>query len=270
MYSFGPGLNTRHLHPFASRTDPVRDRASNRASLYYYVWGGFIVCILDLLFPKRCVGCGRIGKYFCVTCAAGMRPVAVNECICPMCGRGAIDGITHPRCRTRYGLDGLSSVFHYQGVVRRAVTTMKYRLVTDIAREFVDVVPDVWIDAMRRRIGNDSVLMPIPLHPSRIRERGFNQADILGKFLCVRIGIAPVSAVIERKRKTVAQVAMTNRSERIANLAGAFGMRRGSFRSPASVVLFDDVFTTGATMREAANVLKRNGTKFVWAVTMAR
>lgn len=224
----------------------------------------------DLLFPKRCVGCGRIGAYVCVTCAAGMHPILAHENICPMCGRLALDGITHPRCRTRYGVDGLSSAFHYAGVVRRAVTTVKYRLVTGIARELVSLIPDWRIDAIKQKVGSGSILIPIPLHPSRFRERGFNQAEVLGTCLGARMDIRLHAGVLVKKRKTIPQVMMTSRAERIRNMTDVFGMREGVLRIPASVILFDDVFTTGATMRGAAHVLKQNGVRFVWAVTIAR
>jgi ComF family protein len=225
--------------------------------------GGFFVQILDFIFPKRCVGCGHIGKYFCVSCRAKIRPIAPNEPICPMCGRPALDGITHPKCRTRYSLDGLTSFFHYDGPVRKAIKTIKYRLVSDLAEEFISCIS---ANADSRLRGNDNMLIPIPLHPSRFRQRGFNQAEVLGTVLAKNLHIPMQPDILRRVKETVPQVEMKKRDDRLKNMERVFRCNNVS----GNVVLFDDVFTTGATMRSAANVLKRGGVKRIWAVTMAR
>src|SRR5437773_1258128 len=98
--------------------------------------------LLDLIFPKRCVGCGKVGRYICVSCQKLILPIALNECICPMCEKPAIDGITHPRCRTKYSLDGLTSFFYYTTVARQVIKAIKYRFVYDMAHTFVGLVPD--------------------------------------------------------------------------------------------------------------------------------
>ena len=214
--------------------------------------------LLDLVFPKRCVNCGRVGKYFCDKCRLLIRPIADNEQICPMCGRLALDGITHPRCRTRYSLDGLTSFFHYSGPVQKAIKALKYRYVSDLAEEFVSLVP-------KFSFPKPCTLIPVALHPSRLRYRGFNQAEELGKLLRI-----PMQTDILRRIKATQPQAEMKRSERLENMKNVFSIHNSKFTIPDSVLLFDDVFTTGATMRSAANVLKRAGVKRVWAVTMAR
>jgi predicted amidophosphoribosyltransferase len=95
--------------------------------------------------------------------------------VCPMCEKPAIDGKAHPRCRTPQCLDGLVSFFRYSGLIRKAVKTMKYRLVTDMVSEFVALVPMTSYNYLIKSIPVDeTVLLPIPLHPTRFRERGFN------------------------------------------------------------------------------------------------
>jgi ComF family protein len=215
--------------------------------------------LLDFIFPKRCVGCGSIGKYFCAVCRTNIRPIAPNEAICPMCGRLALDGITHPRCRTPYSLDGLTSFFHYDGSVRKAIKAIKYRLVSDLANEFISFIPDVDLPK--------GVLIPIPLHSSRFRYRGFNQAEVLGSLLRIRMR----TDILRRTRATVPQVEMKDKKKRLANMQNVFSIHHSSFTiHNSSILLFDDVFTTGATMRSAGSMLKHAGAKRVWAVTMAR
>lgn len=213
--------------------------------------------ILDFLFPKRCVSCEKIGRYFCDTCRAKMRPIADNERICPMCGRRAFEGITHPYCLTRYGIDGLTSFFHYDGPVQKGIKAIKYRGVSDLAEEFIGLIK---ADSCLR--GNDNILIPIPLHPSRFRDRGFNQAEVLAR----QLHIPMRTDILRRTKATPPQAEIKKRNERVENMEHVFVSERNS----GNFILFDDVFTTGATMRSAANVLKRAGAIRVWAVTMAR
>lgn len=210
--------------------------------------------LLDFIFPKRCLGCGKIGRYFCDTCSKAIQIIADNEKICPMCGRLALDGITHPGCKTPYGLDGLTSFFHYEGIIQKAIKAIKYRFISDLASEFISLVPTNQIP--------QGVLIPIPLHPSRLRFRGFNQAEELGKFF----GLPMRTDLITRTKKTVPQVEMSDKKQRLENMKNVF-VAEGKVDS---VLLFDDVFTTGATMRAATMVLKRAGAKTVWGMTMAR
>jgi len=176
-----------------------------------------------------------------------------------MCGRPALDGITHSRCRTRYSIDGLTSFFHYDGTARKAIKAIKYRLVSDLAEEFISLVP-------KFSLPKSSLLIPIPLHSVRYRARGFNQAEALGYMLAKRLNIPVRTDILRRVKETVPQVEMKKRDDRLKNMERVFRCTNIS----ENVVLFDDVFTTGATMRSAANVLKRAGAGRVWAVSMAR
>jgi ComF family protein len=189
-----------------------------------------------------------------------MRPIADNERICPMCGRLAFEGVTHPRCRTRYSLDGLTSFFHYDGVVRKAVKAIKYRLVSDLAEEFISLTR---IPTYRR---DDRVLVPIPLHPARLRDRGFNQAEVLGNILAKRLNIPARTDILQRVKETEPQASIKKRADRLENMRNIFSCKNVS----GNILLFDDVCTSGATMRSAAAVLKRAGATSVWAISMAR
>ncbi len=224
-----------------------------------------IVNILDLLFPKRCLGCGKIEKYFCIGCVGKIRVIEERETICPLCERPAIHGATHPRCKTDDCIDGLTSFFHYEGIIQKAVKALKYRFVSDVANEFISLIPQLSLP-----LSEDSVIVPIPLHSSRLRFRGFNQAKELGKFFTKRFSISLCSTILVRTKASKPQVEMKDKNERLDNLKNAFSIHNSAFPMPHSVVLFDDVFTTGATMRAAATVLKRAGATFVWGITMAR
>jgi len=227
--------------------------------------------LFDIFFPKRCVSCWRIGRYFCSICARGIRTIGLSETICPVCEKPAIDGITHPRCTTRYSLDGLTSFFRYTGPTRKAIKAIKYRYVSNLAEEFTGCVPsDVFLKLYALH-SKPCILVPIPLHPSRLRDRGFNQAEVLGRLLAKQLHIPICTDILRRTKKTVPQVEMKDRKERLHNMEHVFSVSPHICVSQyPCILLFDDVFTTGATMRGAANILKRAGVKHVWAVTMAR
>ncbi|MBI3342639.1 ComF family protein [Candidatus Gottesmanbacteria bacterium] len=228
--------------------------------------------ILDILFPKRCLTCGRFGKYFCDRCAETIKTIEPRETICPVCERSAIGGVTHPRCVMRYSLDGLTSIFHYDGIIREAVKTLKYRLVTDLAKGFVSLVPLSSFYQVTKLLTNQlTFLVPIPLHSSRFRDRGFNQTEVLGRLLADRLQIPMRTDILKRVIKTTPQVEMKDRKERLKNMKNVFSIHNSKFIiHNSTMLLFDDVFTTGATMRAAGETLKRAGGKVVWAVTMAR
>lgn len=254
--------------------------------------------LLDLFFPKRCFGCGRIGVYFCTSCRSDIGIIEQSETICPVCEQPAIAGATHPRCQTRYTIDGLTSFFHYDGIIRKAVKALKYRYVSDLVQEFIALIPPVSFLFLTKQLSTkllSSLVIPIPLHPSRQRHRGFNQAELLGRLLADRLEIPIRTRVLERVRKTVPQVEVKDREKRLKNMKGVFRIAEAaSFADPRSaegfgearvatkaesegrqfnngaIFLFDDVFTTGATLRSAATALKHSGVKFVWGITMAR
>ncbi|PIU36129.1 hypothetical protein COT03_00665, partial [Candidatus Shapirobacteria bacterium CG07_land_8_20_14_0_80_39_18] len=89
--------------------------------------------LLDLVFPKHCVSCGRAGNYFCPKCLTTIKRVRQ---ICPVCERPTPFGQTHTFCRTRNSLDGLISLFTYEGIIRGAIHKLKYKFVTDLESEF--------------------------------------------------------------------------------------------------------------------------------------
>lgn len=225
--------------------------------------------LFDLFFPKRCVSCGRWGAYLCAACRSLCVEILTNEAVCPVCHGRAIGGATHPRCRTRYTPDGMTSIFRYKGPVRKLVKAIKYRRQFDICGEFVASIPAASLGGIPQMY-HDGVLIPIPLHAKRFRERGFNQAEILGGYVAGRLGISMTKDVLVRTKYTTPQVSMRERVARLGNVRGAFiASKRGS-GAPASVIVFDDVCTTGATVLAATNALKRAGVQRVWVVTMAR
>lgn len=229
---------------------------------------------LDLLFPRSCLGCGRPGSYFCQKCSFAIRLFHPQRC--PKCEKPSLGGITHLGCRKKEPLDGLISIFPYEGLIRAAIGKLKYRFVTDLADEFSRlIIRTVKLKATHLTPAlrdMSKILVPIPLHWYRRNWRGFNQAELLGEKLAAYFGLKIASDLLIRQKRTLPQVELKG-GQRQRNIQGAF---RTSPNPPAggsqypNILLFDDVWTTGSTMDEAARVLKKSGAKGVWGLTIAR
>lgn len=220
----------------------------------------FFDALIDFIFPKRCVGCGEWGKFLCKDCFERLDFV---DQICPMCGEGSPMGWTHPRCRSKWGMDGLIALYEYQEPIARAVVDgIKY----GFNRELVGIV----LKDMRFETGIAfDLLVPVPLHFYRENWRGFNQAEELAKVLSSQMTV-PLENILKRVRKTKQQVTMKTREERLMNVRGAFAVDPTSSRlRGARVLLVDDVFTSGADMRECTKVLKKAGVEIVWGLALA-
>ena len=230
--------------------------------------------ILDFLFPKRCVSCGSFGQYLCPNCLAQIK--RIETLVCPVCGRSAIGGATHPGCRSRYSLDGLISVCIYEGPIKSVVKRLKYKpWITDLAGIVVASITGYVTQntSMNRFIDTKTLVTPVPLHKSRERERGFNQAEILGRDLAKKLNLEFTPDLLIRQKRTKPQADLKGK-ERLENIKNAFSI---SLQSPnilrseyPSILLIDDVWTTGATLQACCDVLKRAGVKKVWALTLAR
>ncbi|KKS41211.1 MAG: hypothetical protein UV61_C0010G0002 [Candidatus Gottesmanbacteria bacterium GW2011_GWB1_43_11] len=229
---------------------------------------------LDLIFPRRCLGCNRLGSYICNACRTTLD---LRGQRCPECDRPAIDGMTHPICLRPLGLDGLVTVFENRGIIKKAIKSLKYRFVYDAAEELVNLVPDSALQNLPIK-SNSWALYPIPLHKDRLRWRGFNQAEKLGQFVAQRLKMKMIDGLLVRTVKRTPQADISRREDRIQNAQGLFQLNKlstsnlpaGRQGSQLSILLFDDVWTTGATMKEAVKVLKRSGLGKVWGMTLAR
>lgn len=234
--------------------------------------------LLDIIYPKFCVGCGRWGSYICKKCGRNIHTLSLEETICPVCERPSMCGLTHRNCKTRYSIDGLISAFSYSGVMRKAIKTLKYQKVSDIAQYIVKNVAISFLESKIKMICPNNfslILSPIPIHKQRLQERGFNQSLYIAKCLAQRLHLPIVDNLLIRAVYTEPQVTMTTRGDRLKNMKGVFSYNADVSNIPLSkentaVLLIDDVFTTGATLREAAGELKKAGFRTVWGFTLAR
>ena len=220
--------------------------------------------LLDFVFPKNCLECGIWGKYLCANCVA---KIPSPKPICPYCRHPSIDGATHTNCQKKLGIDGLTSIWKYEGIVRKAILTLKYKYTTEVTGELSDYI----ICSLKNSILPPvQYLTPIPLYWYRQNTRGFNQSVEIGKCIAGGLGWKFILDLLIKKRATASQAELGGEARR-KNLRGVFAVNpKYIFDIPYSVLLFDDVFTTGSTIFEAAKVLKRSGVKKVWGLTIAK
>lgn len=225
--------------------------------------------LIDLIFPKQCLQCGKNGTYICRNC---VKRVRLAKQVCVECQRQAIDGVTHTGCRTSLGLDGTLAGFEYKWVIKRGIKSIKYRFVKDIAQELSDLL----IDNIKNNINalpKDPVLVPVALHKKRLNWRGFNQAEEMGRIVARKMRWRFASDLLIRTKYTIPQVELKG-DERKGNVQGIFVLNqkyRQLITKDQAFIIFDDVITTGATVREACKVIKRKNKKLmIWGFSVAR
>lgn len=225
--------------------------------------------LLDLLFPKKCVGCKKFGEYLCPNCFATLS-FAVNT-TCLICSRPSFDGLTHPRCKGKYTIDGYFAALNYKGVLKRLIYQFKYSpYLTDLQTVLGDLLYERFIqdELFMKALQGNPVFIPIPLSQTKLRKRGYNHAEILAKNLGKKFGF-DVQNVLKRVKETKPQYGL-KREERIRNIRDAFGMKNIQKTKSKVALLVDDIVTTGSTLVEAANVLKRNGFEKVYGIILAQ
>ena len=229
--------------------------------------------LVSLFYPASCAGCFAAvepGENLCGVCEE--KTPRISPPFCAKCSQpfaGAITGsFICANCEGRVlHFDAAVSVCRSRGVVRKVIHDFKYgrqlHLRHLVGRWLSETLTDARLAGQRF-----DLIVPVPLHPARQRERGFNQAELLALELHQRCGL-PLGKVLQRTRYTTTQTQF-DRRERMENLRGAFRLRRGCNVQGLRMLLVDDVLTTGSTLSECASVLKKAGALSVHAATAAR
>ncbi|MCD8326712.1 MAG: ComF family protein [Lachnospiraceae bacterium] len=224
--------------------------------------------IKELLFPRRCPVCDRPapwGEEICPGCRGKL--VYLGHSYCLKCGKGLAreEWEYCGDCRRfPHAFDRGRSLYSYESAAG-AIFRLKYQG----RQEYADFFAEEWYRRMADTIDawQIDMIVPVPLHKSRRRQRGYNQAELLAKALGRRTGL-PVSAkCVVRSRKTVSQKQL-NRTERQNNLKNAFKINRVDVQLK-KILVVDDIYTTGSTADAVAAVLKRAGAAKVYVLTLA-
>lgn len=227
---------------------------------------------LDLLFPQWCIGCGKGGSLICPTCQNTLAIVAPP--LCPRCGRPQASGVLCPSCINwqatsassgQAEIDGIRSLYRFEGTTRKAVHQLKYRNIRALAEPLALLLNDYLAN---HPVPGD-VLAPVPLHPKRLKERGYNQSALLAAELGKLANLPVVDDCLVRQQATPPQARTATVEERRTNVAEAFTCSNDCLRN-RQVILIDDVSTSGATLNACAAALKAGGAAVVWGLTVAR
>jgi competence protein ComFC len=229
--------------------------------------------LVSLFYPAACAVCCRpieLGENLCPDCAA--KALRISAPFCARCSEPFFGQIIGPfQCANCEGrtlhFDAAVSAYRSRNVVRKVIHDFKYGRQIHLRRVVGQWLLQAWSDPRLAR-GKFHLIVPVPLHPARKRERGFNQAELLGLELQRASGIR-CRSLLQRIRYTTTQTQF-DRSERMENLRGAFRLRPRSHVRGLRMLLVDDVLTTGSTLSECASVLKAAGAVSVYAVTAAR
>jgi ComF family protein len=218
---------------------------------------------LDLFFPPWCIGCGREGKYICDACRQNL-PL-ISPPVCAVCGRPLTIDNTCPGCiEWPVAIDGIRSPFLFDGAIRKVIHEFKYRNLKAAAPLLADFLHDFLKDDPLPA----DVLVPVPIHQKRQRERGYNQSSLVARELGKMSGLPLVEDCLIKKVNTPPQVRTASVSERRKNIADAFICADGRLQGKR-VLLVDDVSTSGATLNACAGVLKTAGAASVWGLVIA-
>jgi ComF family protein len=221
-------------------------------------WSAFI----NLLFPPKCGGCSTTGSLWCDTCRAAVQPVEPPWC--EKCGEPNTPGLCS-KCRAQVmQIEQIRSVAVFLGPLRQGIHRFKYEKLSSLADPFGAMLADYW----RANHLTADWLIPVPLHPSRERDRGYNQSNLLGQRLAAQVGVPVISKGLRRTRVTAVQMEL-NAVQRKENVSGAFACADQRVRG-ARVIIIDDVCTTGATLEACAVALLKTGAVSVMGLTLAR
>lgn len=232
------------------------------------------VAVLDLVFPRHCAGCGQtVDRPRGQICWECFRTIELREAgLCQLCGLKIEGHIAHEftcsACREHApDFDTARSAGRFGGVLRELLHQFKYGRATWLCQDLADLLHG----CVLAHYAADEVdlVVPVPLHKQKQRDRGYNQAAVLAAALAPRLQRPYAGDVLVRTRATPTQTRL-HADQRQCNVRNAFAARAPEWVRGRTVLLVDDVMTTGATLSEAAATLKRAGAWRVWAATVAR
>lgn len=234
-----------------------------------------LAALAELLFPSLCLSCGRVlsgrGKHsFCPECYTRIR--FVTDPICPSCGipYPVEEGPDHAcgECILRPPLIGtVRSLGVYESVLHELIHSFKYGGNLALGERLGRLMAEHEYPSFRIR--DYSLILPVPLHPRRLRQRGYNQSVILAREISKRNGVAMNFRALRRIVDTDSQTGL-KKKERRSNIRHAFSLPDPEAIRGRRVLLVDDVYTTGSTLGECARVLLDGGVEAVGALTLAR
>jgi competence protein ComFC len=225
---------------------------------YQFFWNA-----VDWVFPPACIGCGKIGKNLCPDCEAKI-PYLVHD-LCPKCGYPKKHQKTCECCgKLTPQFTALRSVAEYSGAIQNAIVRLKFHNDLGIGYVFAAKLADL----IKKNNWQVDLITPVPSSRERLKSRGYNQAGVLARSVALQLGIKYDDKIIIKKRDTSTQVER-NAQARRQNMTDVFQASGKSLHSK-SVLIVDDVITTGATINDCARAIQFAGAKEVYGISLGR
>jgi len=232
--------------------------------------------MVQFLLPARCARCQRLGPHvLCADCEALLEPVGPNYCV--RCGRRRLTDFASPDCAECHGeslgVTRSRSLYIYNEAGREILAQYKFHGYIGagkvLAQQLCEWIGADWCKLFDEPDASFDLVVPVPLHPARLRQRRFNQSLLPARMLAKAGGLACTPQVLVRQRETPTQVGLTA-SQRRLNVRGAFTVSERQHRllSGKRALLVDDLMTTGATLASCARTLRRGGASSVHGLTL--
>jgi len=230
--------------------------------------------MLDMLYPVRCPICRDIvipkDRRICTACEN--KPQIITEPRCKKCSK-PIELDQREYCsdceRRGYHFEYGYSLWVYDSLMRKSISDFKYNFKKEYAKYYIQAIIINYEDKIKRMAPD--VIVPVPIHRSKYRERGYNQAEILAKGIGERLNIPVLPHLLIRNKKTLPQKQL-NDKERLRNLQEAFGYNHKIAHDYTGkidrILLVDDIYTTGSTIEACTSVLLHNQIKYVYFFTL--
>ncbi len=243
----------------------LRVQTRNQGRIFAFLQNAavsFLRQFVDFIYPPYCVLCESYlesdENIVCLKCWSQQQKLDIPFLTCDQ---------LKSKPGGKWWLDGSLALFKYSSATQQLVHYLKYKRFSKLAKPYgldmANVLADEsWLESV-------DVMIPVPLHPKRLRERGFNQSYLLAKAAADQLKIKVWEDALIRTRYTQPQAKM-QRKERLRNVSGAFKLNPGANIENKNVVLVDDVFTTGSTMNECACILRMAGAKKVMSLSIVR
>lgn len=223
---------------------------------------------LDLLFPEKCRGCGLPDTVLCGDCLQKIRP---PEIFCFACGAYSDTGIC-AACARSYDISPIKvfwAVRYANPPIKTLIHDLKYKSATKVAETLCLIFCDSVSRTLKNTQNKNAIIVPVPVTAQRLRERGFNQSEILATALSRQTCIALANDILFKIKNTASQVVVAERAKRLENLQGSFAVPDPRKIAGKTAILVDDILTTGATIIECSRELKKAGAKNIIALVVA-
>jgi ComF family protein len=234
--------------------------------------------ILDLLFPIKCIGCQKEGRFLCNDCLSLIILNKIQNC--PKCNKPSIHGRFCKTCLSKFEkedskihLSGIITATSYENkLLQKAIHTYKYRFVKDLSSPLGQILADILHQTILQSNSVDIkniVLIPVPLHKKRILFRGFNQAELLSREISSRLNLTVITDVLAKVKNTKPQMEL-DKNHRRENIKDAFLCTNPEKVKGKTALVIDDVCTTSSTLAECAKALYPASPKKIWGLVLAK